>query len=142
MHLHDPYDNDNVFAQILRGESPSTRVYEDDMTLAFMDIMPVTPGHVLVIPKSPATNLLYLDPEYARAMITTTQVVGRAVQKAVEAPGFAIVQLNAAAAGQTVFHIHTHIIPRFQGLELQIHSRVRADNDELESIARKIRAQL
>lgn len=142
MNLDDPYDDNNVFAQILRHESPAVRVYEDAMTLAFMDIMPVARGHTLVIPKSPATNLLTLDPEYATAMMLTTQKVGRAVQKAVGAPGFAVAQLNGSAAGQTVFHIHMHILPRHQGLELAIHSRVQANRDELEAVAAEIRSQL
>ncbi len=142
MNLHDEYDPNNVFAKILRDEMPSIRVYEDDMTLAFMDVMPQVEGHVLVIPKSPATNLLHLDPEYADAMIRTTQKVGEAVQKAMDAPGFMLAQLNGAAAGQTVFHIHMHIIPRQQGIDLAIHARDMADMAELEAIAVKIRACL
>ncbi|MGI9286711.1 MAG: HIT family protein [Pseudomonadales bacterium] len=142
MHLAEPYDENNIFANILRHEAPAIRVYEDDMTLAFMDIMPQVPGHVLVIPKSPATNLLTLDPEYARAMMLTTQKVAIAVQQALDAPGFMIAQLNGAAAGQTVFHIHMHILPRREGLEFKLHARVVADRDELEAIACKIRAAL
>ena len=88
MHLTTPYDENNIFARILRDEAPAIRVYEDEMTLAFMDIMPQLPGHVLVIPKFPAANLLSLAPEYAQAMMVTTQRVARAVQQAMDAPGF------------------------------------------------------
>ncbi len=142
MHFTEPYDENNIFAKILRHEAPAIRVYEDDMTLAFMDIMPQLPGHVLVIPKSPAANLLSLDPEYARAMMLTTQKVATAVQLALDAPGFMIAQLNGVAAGQTVFHIHMHILPRRDGLEFKLHARDLADRDELEATACKIRAAL
>jgi histidine triad (HIT) family protein len=142
MQLTDPYDENNIFARILRDEAPAIVVYEDEMTLAFMDIMPQLPGHVLVIPKFPAANLLTLPPEYAQAMILTTQKVARAVQRAMDAPGFMIAQLNGAEAGQTVFHIHTHILPRRDGLEFKLHARVVADMDELETIAERIRAEL
>ena len=142
MHFTKPYDENNIFAKILRHEAPAIRVYEDDMTLAFMDIMPQVPGHVLVIPKAPAANLLTLDSEYTRAMMLTTQKVARAVQLALDAPGFMIAQLNGAAAGQTVFHIHMHILPRREGLEFKLHARVLADKDELEVIACKVRAAL
>ena len=142
MHLTEPYDENNIFAKILRHEAPAIRVYEDDMTLAFMDVMPQLPGHVLVIPKAPAANLLTLSPEYARAMMLTTQKVARAVQQALDAPGFMIAQLNGAEAGQTVFHIHMHILPRRDGLEFKLHARELADMDELEATAAKIRAAL
>lgn len=142
MQLNDPYDPDNIFARILRGEAPAVRVYEDDMTLAFMDIMPMVPGHVLVIPKTPATNMLSLDAEYAKAMIITAQLLSRAVQQAVQSPGFVVVQLNGAAAGQTVFHVHTHILPRWHGLEPTIHGRELANQEDLEAVAEKIRRAL
>ena len=142
MHLTTPYDDNNIFAKILRDEAPAIRVYEDEMTLAFMDIMPQLPGHVLVIAKSPAANLLTLPPEYAQAMMLTTQTVARAVQKAMDAPGFMIAQLNGAEAGQTVFHIHMHILPRRDGLEFKLHARVLADMEELQTIAARIRAAL
>lgn len=142
MKLNDPYDDNNVFAKILRDEMPSVKVFEDDKTLAFMDVMPQVAGHVLVIPKSPAANVLTLDPEYAAAMMLTAQKVGEAVQKATEADGFMLAQLNGAAAGQTVFHIHMHIIPRSGGVDMQIHARDMADMAELEAMAVKIRACL
>lgn len=142
MKLNDPYDTNNVFAKILRDEMPCVKVFEDEKTLAFMDVMPQVEGHVLVIPKSPATNVLTLDPEYAAAMMLTAQKVGEAVQKATEADGFMLAQLNGAAAGQTVFHIHMHIIPRTGGVDMQIHARDMADMGELEAMAVKIRAWL
>ena len=142
MQLSDPYDSDNIFAKILRDEIPSIKLYEDDMTLAFMDVMPQVPGHALVIPKSAATNLLTLEPEYAQALMKRKKKVGRAVQNAMLSPGFMIAQLNGAAAGQTVFHIHMHIMPRYDGLEFKMHARDMADMTELEEIAKKIRAEL
>lgn len=142
MKLDDAYDPNNVFAKILRDEMPAVRLYEDDKTLAFMDLMPQVEGHCLVIPKCQSTNLLNLPPEYASAMMHTTQIVGAAVQKAFNAPGFMIAQLNGAAAGQTVFHIHMHILPRFDGLEFKMHARDMADMDELQIVANKIKSCL
>ncbi len=139
MKLNDPYDTNNVFAKILRDEMPSVKVFEDDKTLAFMDVMPQAPGHVLVIPKSPAANVLTLDPDYAAAMMLTAQKVGKAVQQATQAEGFMLAQLNGAAAGQTVFHIHMHIIPREGGVDMKLHARDMADMSELEAMAVKIR---
>lgn len=142
MKLNDPYDTNNIFAKILRDEMPSVKVFEDDKTLAFMDVMPQAPGHVLVIPKSPATNILTLDPEYAAAMMLSAQKIGKAVQQATAAEGFMLAQLNGAAAGQTVFHIHMHIIPRSGGVDMKLHARDMADMAELEAMAVKIRACL
>lgn len=136
------YDPDNVFAKILRGEAPCFKVYEDDMTLAFMDVMPQAEGHTLVIPKYPAMDILDLDPEYAGAMAKTTKKIVAAVKKAFEAPGILVAQLNGSAAGQTVFHIHTHIIPRSQGIDLKLHAREMADFGELKKHAERIRAAL
>ncbi len=142
MSLHDAYDDQNVFAKILREEMPAVKVFEDDKTLAFMDVMPQVPGHVLVIPKYPATNLLHLEPDFAAAMMLTTQKIGRAVQQATDAPGFMVAQLNGPAAGQTVFHIHMHILPRHDGIELKMHARGMAEQSELQTMAEKIRACL
>lgn len=142
MELNEPYNTDNIFAKILRGDLPAISVYEDDKTLAFMDIMPQATGHVLVIPKSPATNLLTLEASECDALLRTTQKVAAAVQKALVAPGFMIAQLNGSAAGQTVPHIHFHILPRHQGLELKFHARDVADMGELEAVAVKIRDAL
>ena len=134
------YDPDNIFAKILRGEMPCVKVYEDDHTLSFMDVMPQTPGHTLVIPKEPAENLFDLDPEALAALAKATQKVARAVKSALDPPGIMVAQLNGSAAGQSVFHIHFHIIPREDGVDMKLHARDMADLDELEITAAKIRA--
>ena len=136
------YADDNIFAKILRDEVPSVRVYEDDQTLAFMDVMPQVPGHTLVIPKFPAEDLMDIDPDYLAATIKTTQHVARAVKAAFAAPGVMIAQLSGAAAGQSVFHIHFHILPRHEGLQLKFHAREMADTAVLEAHADRIRAAL
>lgn len=136
------YDNNNIFAKIIRGEIPSYRVYEDEQTLAFMDVMPQVPGHTLVIPKFPAEDLLDVDPEYLAATICVTQTVAAAVKKAFDAPGIMIAQLNAAAAGQTVFHLHFHILPRHDGVEFKLHARDMEDGAVLEGHAERIKAAL
>ncbi len=136
------YDNNNVFAKILRGEMPAFKVHEDDMTLAFMDVMPQTEGHTLVIPKYAAENLFEIDQAYLAAMAVTTQKVARAVKQAFNAPGIMIAQLNGSAAGQTVFHIHTHIIPRAQGIDMKLHARAMADFEILKQHAERIKAAL
>jgi histidine triad (HIT) family protein len=136
------YDPNNVFARILRGELPKIAVYEDDKTLALMDIMPSTPGHVLVIPKEPAEGIFDVSPEGAAAVIRTTQRVAAAVKAAFASPGLMLIQLNGAAAGQSVPHLHFHILPRAEGLDLKLHGRAMAKPEELEAIAAKIRAAL
>jgi histidine triad (HIT) family protein len=136
------YDQNNIFARILRGELPKVAVYEDDKTLAFMDIMPSVEGHVLVITKEPAEGILDLSPEGAAALIRTTQKIARAVKKGLAAPGVMLVQLNGAAAGQSVPHIHFHVLPRSEGLDLKLHGRGMVGADVLEPIAARIRAAL
>ena len=136
------YDKNNIFAKILRGEAPCFKVYEDDMTLSFMDVMPQVEGHTLVIPKFEAENLFDLDPDYAAAMAKTTKKVAAAVKKAFDAPGLMVAQLNGSAAGQTVFHIHTHIIPRAKGIDLKLHAREMADMDVLKGHAERVIAAL
>lgn len=137
------YDRNNVFAKILRGELPSHRVYEDDTTLAFMDVMPQAEGHTLVIPKqAEARNALDCPPDTLRDVIATTQKVAIAVKKAFDAPGVMIAQLNEAQAGQTVFHLHFHIIPRYHGVDLKFHARGMEDPARLAANAEKIRAAL
>ena len=140
MQLTDAYDPQNIFAKILRDEMPSIRVFEDELTVAFMDIMPQAPGHVLVIPRAGATNVLTLSTDDACAVMTTTHLLAPAVQKAMEAPGLMLAQLNGSAAGQTVPHFHMHIIPRHKGLEMLGHGTQMADMDELADIATRIRA--
>jgi histidine triad (HIT) family protein len=136
------YDTNNIFAKILRGEIPSVKVYEDAKTLAFMDVMPQAEGHVLVIPKEPAENIFDLSPEGAAAMIATTQKVAKAARTALNVPGVMLAQLNGSAAGQSVFHVHFHIIPRSGGVDMKFHARDMVDPKSLEPIAAKIRNAL
>ena len=136
------YDPNNVFAKVLRGELPKIAVYEDDLTLALMDIMPSIEGHTLIITKEPAEGILDLSPEGAEALIRTTQKVAKAVKKALAPPGVMLVQLNGTAAGQSIPHIHFHILPRHDGLDLKLHGRARQKPDVLEPIAARIRAAL
>lgn len=136
------YDNDNIFAKILRDEAPAYRIYETDHALAFMDIMPQVPGHTLVIPKDPAEGIHDADPVILGSTIQAVQTVAAAVKQAFEAPGIMIAQLNGPAAGQTVYHLHFHILPRFAGLEFKLHAREVEDAAVLEDHAQKIRACL
>ena len=136
------YDSNNIFAKILRGEIPCVKVFEDEKTLAFMDVMPQAEGHVLVIPKEAAENLLDLSAEGAAALMATTQRVAKAVKKGLNAPGIMLAQLNGAPAGQSVFHVHFHVIPRDAGIDLGLHARGMVDAKLLEPAAAKIRAAL
>ena len=136
------YDSNNVFARILRGEIPAHKVFEDEHTLAFMDVMPQADGHTLVIPKHPAENVFDLPPDALAATIRTTQRVARAVKQAFDAPGVMLVQLNGAPAGQSVFHLHFHIVPRHAGLDLRFHARDMADHGMLAEHAARVRAAL
>lgn len=136
------YDNDNIFAKILRGEIPSHKICEDDETYAFMDIMPRGPGHALVIPKTPARNILDVDPASLAAVMRTVQKVGRAVVKAFDAPGLTIQQFNEAEGGQVVFHLHVHVIPRFAGIALKPPAGPMEDSKILAENAAKISAAL
>lgn len=136
------YDPNNVFARILRGEIPKFAIFEDELTLSFLDIMPATEGHTLVIPKEAAETIFDLSPEGAAATIKTTQMVAAAVKRAFAAPGIMLVQLNGAAAGQSIPHLHFHILPRTEGLDMKLHGRAMADAKTLGPIAEKIRAAL
>jgi histidine triad (HIT) family protein len=136
------YDDQNVFAKILRGELPSHKVYEDDKTLVIMDIMPRGDGHVLVIPKAPSRNILDIAPDDLNAVMATTQTMARVVIKAFDADGTTIQQFSEPAGGQVVFHTHVHVIPRFEGVSLKPHTGAMADNDVLAAQAEKIRAAL
>jgi len=136
------YDPNNIFARILRGELPKVAVYEDALTLAFMDIMPSVEGHTLVIPKEAAETIFDLSPEGAAATMATAQKIARAVKKALDAPGIMLVQLNGTAAGQSVPHLHFHVLPREEGLDMKLHGRAMVDPKTLEPIAAKIRAAL
>ena len=136
------YDRNNVFAKILRGEIPSVKVFEDEQTLAFMDVMPQADGHVLVIPKEPAENIFDLSPEGAAALMRTTHRIARAVKKGIGCPGIMLAQLNGAGAGQTVFHVHFHVIPRGGGADFRLHARQMENPEKLKVLAAKIRAAL
>jgi histidine triad (HIT) family protein len=136
------YDPNNIFARILRGEIPCHKVYEDERTLAFMDVMPQSEGHTLVLPKTPCQNIFDLPAEELAATIRTTQKVAAAVLAAFGPDGMTIAQLNGPAAGQTVFHLHFHVIPRYEGQHLRLHAREMADAEVLAEQAERIRAQL
>jgi histidine triad (HIT) family protein len=137
-----PYDTNNIFAKILRGEIPSVKIYEDDKTLAFMDVMPEAQGHTLVVPKENAENILDLSGGGMAAMMATVQKVARAVDKALSPDGILLKQYNRAPAGQTIFHVHFHIVPRFEGDHLAPHAKAMVDPKTLEPIAAKIRNAL
>jgi len=136
------YDNDNIFAKILRGDMPAVSVYEDDATLAFMDVMPQAPGHTLVIPKAAAENLYDLPEAAGAAVLRTVQKLAPAVRDAMGADGIMINQFNGPAAGQTVFHFHMHIVPRYDGVPLRRHTGDMENMELLEEQAAKIRAAL
>lgn len=136
------YDPDNIFAKILQGDIPCHKVFEDDETLAFMDVMPQSNGHTLVIPKTGSRNILDADPDILSGLILRTRTIAQAVKTAMNADGIRIVQFNEAAAGQTVFHLHFHIIPMYDGVPLKPHTGQMADNDELAAMAERIRAVL
>ena len=144
MSLDGTYDAGNIFAKILRGEMPAARVFEDDHVLAFMDVFPQAKGHILVIPKhSSARNLLEEDPAVLGPLILGVQRVARAVRAALEPDGIVITQFNGATAGQTVFHPHFHIIPRWDGAALGRHGAGgMADPAELKALAEQIAAQI
>ncbi|MDJ0866736.1 MAG: HIT domain-containing protein [Myxococcota bacterium] len=132
---HDPQC---IFCKIVREEAPAARVCEDEHALAFMDLMPVTPGHVLVIPKLHYANVFESDADSLAALTCLARRAAIALRRALEPDGMGVFQLNGAAAGQTVFHYHQHLIPRNQGDPLTLHGRKPADRDELEAMARRI----
>ncbi len=136
------YDPENIFAKILRGEIPAHVIFEDDLTLSFLDVMPQTKGHALVVPKAPSENLLTADPEVFAPLLLTVQKVARAAMEAFKADGVGLQQFNQPAAGQTVFHTHFHILPRFEGVPLQPHSGQMADADVLIELTEAYRAVL
>ena len=136
------YDSTNIFAKILRGEIPAHKVYEDATALVMMDIFPQSRGHVLVVPKAQSRNLLDADPAALSELIPLVQRVAKAVKAATGADGIRLAQFNEASAGQTVFHLHFHVIPVFDGLALGAHGGGQADNAELETLAQAIAAAL
>jgi histidine triad (HIT) family protein len=136
------YDPNNILAKILRGEIPCHKVYEDEHTLAIMDIMPQAEGHTLVIPKHPSRNLLDADPKVFAAVLATAQKVARAQMAVFGAGGVLVQQFNEEAAGQTIFHLHLHVIPRHAGEALKPHSGKVADSTHLAEMARKLSAAI
>nr|WP_209002970.1 HIT family protein [Stappia taiwanensis] len=136
------YDDQNIFAKILRGELPSHKVYEDDQTIAIMDIMPRGDGHVLVIPKAPSRNILDIPQADLNATMATVQKLARTLVEVFDADGCTVQQFSETAGGQMVFHTHVHVIPRFDGVPLRPHSGEMADGDVLAAHAEKIRAAL
>lgn len=136
------YDPDNIFAKILSGEIPCQKVYEDNAVLAFMDVMPQSEGHTLVLPKTPARNILDASPEQLAALIPVVQKIARAALKAFDADGITINQFNEAPAGQSVFHLHFHVIPRYDGKPLAPHTGRMADMSVIAAQAEKLRAAL
>jgi histidine triad (HIT) family protein len=143
MSLDGAYDPDNIFARIIRGEIPSARIWEDERTLAFMDAFPQARGHCLVVHKtSRARNLLDAEPQTLNDVIATTQKVTRAVRKALKPDGITVTQFNGAPAGQTIFHLHFHILPRWEGSPLGRHGSGQADFAELQQLAAAIAAEI
>ena len=143
MSLDGTYDTGNIFAKILKGQAPAVRVFEDDDVLAFMDVFPQAKGHTLVIPKrSIARNLLEEAPEVLGPLMAGVQRVARAVRAALKPDGLMISQFNGAVAGQTVFHLHVHIIPRWEGVALGRHGGGMADVEELKALAAQIAAEI
>ena len=143
MSLDGAYDPNNIFAKILRGEMPAAKVHEDDQVLAFMDVFPQSRGHTLVIPKTPARNLLDVPAEALQALMIRVQTIAGAVREALQPDGLTIMQFNGAAGGQTVYHLHFHIIPRWEGQPMTGHgSAGMADPVELKQLADQIAARL
>lgn len=144
MTLKAAYDPDNIFARILRGEIPSVKIWEDDAVLAFMDVFPQSEGHVLLISKtSTARNLLEVEADTLARLTEATRRTARAVDKALNPEGFQIMQLNGDAGGQTVFHLHFHIIPRWADRPMKGHGHApMADTETLRGLADRIAAAL
>lgn len=142
MELDGAYDDGNVFARILRDEIPSARIWEDERALAFMDAFPQTPGHCLVIPKAPVRNLLDAPPAMLAHLIEVTQRVARACVLSLNCDGVRVAQFNGAAAGQSVPHLHFHIIPMNAGQATGSHGANAADPGELRELAERIRLNL
>lgn len=136
------YETDNIFAKILRGEIPCHKVYEDSDALVFMDVMPQSTGHTLIVPKAASRNLLDADPTVLSAVIPLVQRVAVAAKRAFEADGISFMQFNEGAGGQTVFHLHFHVIPRFEGVALASHGRGMEDPGVLAANAEKLKAAL
>ena len=131
-----------VFCKIVRGKAAAVKVYEDESTMAFMDINPSSPGHTLVVCKQHFENLLEIEPDALQTTTLTVQRLAQAINRALAPDGLRIGQFNGAAAGQSVFHYHVHIAPRWHGQQAGMHGRERGDMAAIEKIAEKIRAAL
>jgi Diadenosine tetraphosphate (Ap4A) hydrolase and other HIT family hydrolases len=144
MSLHGDYDPDNIFAKIVRGDMPSVKVWEDDEVLAFMDVFPQSEGHVLIISKgSRARNLLEVEPEVLARLTAALQRTARAVERALRPDGISVMQFNGEAGGQTVFHLHFHIVPRYADVPMKGHGHApMADAETLKALAGRIAAEL
>jgi histidine triad (HIT) family protein len=143
MSLDGQYDRDNIFGKILRGEAPATKVYEDDVVLAIMDVFPQARGHVLVLPKAESRTLLDADAKTLQEVIVRVQTIARAVRAALRPDGLTVMQFNGAAGGQTVYHLHFHIVPRTEGQPMGRHAGGgMADAAELQQLAAQIRERL
>ena len=143
MSLDGDYDHDNIFAKILRAQIPCAKVFEDEHVFAFMDAFPQTRGHLLVVSKTAhARNLLDVEPQVLTALMLGVQRVARAMRAALHPDGLVVTQLNGAPAGQTVFHLHFHIIPRYEGQPVGRHGERAADMAELSAVAKAIAAEV
>lgn len=144
MSLHGPYDTENIFAKILRGEMPCVKIFEDDHIISFMDVFPQSKGHCLVVPKAPSRNYLEMKPKDIGRLFGTAQRIARATEAALKPDGIRIAQFNGAPAGQTVFHTHVHIIPCYEDAGLKAHggAGAMADMDKLQLLANKIKDEL
>lgn len=136
------YDQNNIFAKILRGELPCHKVYEDEKTFAFLDIMPRAPGHTLILPKAPARNLLDVKPDDLAAVHVTAQKIAKAAMPVFEADGITVQQFNESAGGQVVFHLHVHVIPRKTGVAMKPPASEKEKPDVLVAQAAKLAAAL
>jgi histidine triad (HIT) family protein len=136
------YDPENIFAKIIEGALPAYKVYEDDKTIAFLDIMPRAPGHTLVVPKQPARNLLDVDPEELAHVMRVSQRIANAAMKAFGADGITLQQFSEPAGGQVVFHLHVHVIPRKEGVALKPPASYHEKPEALEDHAMKLKAAL
>jgi histidine triad (HIT) family protein len=136
------YDNGNIFAKIIRGDFPCHKVFETDEVLAFMDVMPQAEGHLLAVPKSPSRNILDAEPSVFSPLMEAVQKLSRAAKSAFNADGISIMQFNEAAGGQSVFHLHFHVIPRHDGVALKAHGGKMEDSKILEANAEKVRRAL
>ncbi len=136
------YDRNNIFAKILRGEIPSCKVYEDEHVLAFMDVMPQADGHTLIIPKYEAEYIFDLPVDHLQNVMAVTKRIASAAKQAFNADGIMLMQLNGQAAGQTVFHVHFHVVPRYNDTPMTLHARTMADKAVLEKHAEQLRRVL